>query len=171
MQKHKTHFLVTAALIAALYAGLTYLGGFFSLSYGAVQFRVSEVLTVLPVFTPAAIPGLTVGCFLANLLSYNPLDMIFGTAATFLAAILTYLLRKFCLRGIPFLSLLSPVIFNALIVGGEIAVFWTKGNASALGFFGAVCSIAVSETVVCLALGIPFFFILRRYARQFFGEY
>ena len=81
-------FLTQAAMIAALYAVLTYAAAAVNLAYGAVQFRFSETLTVLPVFTPAAIPGLAVGCFLANLGSpLGLVDWIFGTGATLLAAV------------------------------------------------------------------------------------
>ena len=89
VNKKRINFIITGALIAAVYAGLTYLSNVFGLAYGPIQLRVSEVLTLLPVFTPAAIPGLTIGCFIANIGSFNMLDMIFGSFATLIAAVVT----------------------------------------------------------------------------------
>lgn len=166
--KKKTRYIIDGALIAALYAGLTYLMGVFGLAYGPVQFRVSEALTILPVFTPAAIPGLTVGCFIANIMSYSPIDMVFGTLASFLAAICTYWLRRLTFRGVPWLSLLPPVLFNAVIVGLEIAFFFTEGGASFTGFALNAAFVGLGQLVVCYGLGVPLFLILRRY--HIFGE-
>lgn len=85
MNRNKLNYLVQGAVIAALYAALTYVAGAVGLAYGNVQFRFSEALTVLAAFTPAAIPGLTIGCFLGNLGSpYGMVDIICGTAATLL---------------------------------------------------------------------------------------
>lgn len=96
-------YLVQAAVIAAIYAVLTLLASSLNLAYGPVQFRISEFLTVLPMFTPAAIPGLTLGCFLANLASpFGPVDWIFGSVATLLAAVVSYLLRNVRIKDIPF---------------------------------------------------------------------
>lgn len=156
MKKH-THFLVVSALIAALYAGSTYMMAFFNLAYGPVQFRVSEALTILPIFTPAAIPGLTIGCFIANIFSYNPIDMLFGTAATLIACIFTYMLRGVKWRGLPILSALSPVVFNGVIVGLEIAFFFTEGDASLTTFLVSAAWVALGEAVVCLGLGLPLY--------------
>lgn len=128
--KSRINFIVTGALIAAAYAGLTFLSNVFSLAYGPVQFRVSEVLTLLPIFTPAAIPGVTVGCFIANIASFNAVDMIFGTAATLIAALLTYALRNITFKGLPLLAMLPPVIVNAVVIGLELAFFYLPGGYS-----------------------------------------
>lgn len=118
-----------AGLIAAVYVALTLL--IQPLSFGAVQFRVSELLTILPVYTSAAVPGLTVGCFLANLIGLasgaNPAgawDLLFGTAATGLAALLTHACRRVRWFGLPLLSTLPPVLLNAAIVGTELFVVY-----------------------------------------------
>ena len=163
MRKSKIRFMVESALIAALYAGLTYLMGFFNLAYGPIQFRVSEALTVLPVFTPAAIPGLTIGCFLANIMSFSPIDMVFGTAASLIAAIGTYWLRKYCIQGVPLLSLLPPVLVNAVIVGLEIAFFFTEGKASFAGFAFNALTVGLGQAVVCFGLGIPLYLMIKKY--------
>ena len=95
MQNKNVKFLVQGAVIAAMYAALTYLASAVNLAYGGVQFRFSEALTVLAAFTPAAIPGLTIGCFLGNLGSpYGMLDILCGTLATLLAALCAYAARK-----------------------------------------------------------------------------
>lgn len=106
----KVTYVTYSAIIAALYAVLTL--PFASFAFGPIQFRIAEALCILPFFTPAAIPGLTVGCFLANLLgSAVPMDVIFGTLATLIGAVLSYKLRhKKWLVCIP------PILANAVIV-------------------------------------------------------
>ena len=98
----KTRFLAQSAMICALYTVLTYAAASLNLAYGPVQFRFSEALTVLPAFTPAAVPGLALGCFLSNLLSpLGIVDWVFGTCATLLAALGTRMLSGVQVRGIP----------------------------------------------------------------------
>lgn len=155
--KKSIKFLVFSALIAAFYAGSTYMMAFFNLAYGPVQFRISEALTILPVFTPAAIPGLTVGCFIANIFSYNPIDMIFGTTATLIAALMSYWMRNIKWGKLPILSSLAPVVVNGIIVGLEIAFFFTDGNATLTTFLISAAWVALGELVVCLGLGLPLY--------------
>ncbi len=116
-KKISTRALAQGAMIAAIYVVLTKL--FEPISFGktnAVQCRVSELLTILPAFTPAAIPGLFVGCFVGNLLSAAAaVDVILGSLTTLLAAIGTYLLR-----GKHALAVLPPILLNGLIVGGYL---------------------------------------------------
>lgn len=113
-----TRSLCVSAVIAALYAALTLLLA--PISYGNLQCRVSEALTLLPVLMPAAIPGLFVGCLLANILGgATVLDIVFGSLATLIAAIGTFALRKK-----PILAALCPVIANGLIVGAVLSYVW-----------------------------------------------
>ncbi|MDK2934486.1 MAG: hypothetical protein PWP27_2296 [Clostridiales bacterium] len=106
-----TKFLVQAALIAAIYAVLTI--SLAPFSYGIMQVRISEALTVLPFFTPAAIPGLFIGCLIANIYGgLGIIDIVFGSLATLIAAVLSYLLRKQ-----KFLVPIPPIIVNAVVVG------------------------------------------------------
>lgn len=161
--KNKINFIVTGALIAAAYAGLTFLSNVFSLAYGPIQFRVSEVLTLLPIFTPAAIPGVTVGCFIANIASFNAVDMIFGTAATLIAALLTYALRNITFKGLPLLAMLPPVIVNAVVIGLELAFFYLPGGYSFWGFVISGIQVGLGELAVCYALGIPFYLIVKKH--------
>lgn len=113
MKRNKILYLCQGAVIAAMYVVLTYLTSLVGLSSGAIQVRISEALCVLPVFMPAAaIPGLTIGCFLANLLTGSVIwDTIFGSVATLIGALGTYALRKH-----KFLSLLPPILSNMIIV-------------------------------------------------------
>jgi uncharacterized membrane protein len=112
MKKNQVRNLTFGALIAALYVGLTFVSQVFGLASGAVQLRLSEALTILPLFCPAAVPGLAVGCLLANWLTGCALwDVIFGTVATLLGAIGTRLLKRHKL-----LAVLPPIAANTVIV-------------------------------------------------------
>lgn len=112
MKRNKSLYLCQGAVIAAMYVVLTYVTSLMGLASGAIQVRISEALCVLPVFMPAAIPGLTIGCFLANLLMGNAaLDVIFGSVATLIGALGTYALRKH-----KYISLLPPILSNMIIV-------------------------------------------------------
>lgn len=162
-RKENINFIITGALIAAVYAGLTFLSNAFGLAYGPIHLRISEVLTLLPVFTPAAIPGLTVGCFIANIGSFNAADMIFGTLATLIAAIITYLLRNVTVKKLPILSMLSPVIVNALIIGLEIAILFLPEGYSFWGFIISALEVGAGELIVCFVLGVPFYLAVNKY--------
>lgn len=167
-QSQRIHYLVQGAMIAALYAVLTMVSAALNLAYGPVQFRISEALTVLPAFTPAAIPGLALGCLLSNLGSpLGIVDWVFGTLASLLAAWTTYLLRGIRIKGIPALAPLPPIIFNALIVGVEIACC-TPNNIfswnlfSWAGFLSAALSVGFGELVICYGLGLPLMILLEK---------
>lgn len=153
----KVLFLVQSAAIAAIYTVLTYVAASMNLAYNAVQFRFSEALTILPVFTPAAIPGLTLGCFLSNLASpLGPIDWICGTAATFLAATAGYLARDVRIHGIPVASALCPVLANALIIGLELGWLAVPGGGMDLtAFVSGALSVGAGELVVVAVLGLP----------------
>lgn len=168
MQKRKrnTLFLVQAALIAALYIVLTYAQELIlpSSATGAIQVRIAEALSVLVCFTPAAIPGLTVGCFVTNLLTMGviPTDLILGTLATFLACLTGYALRNVKIFKLPLLTLLTPVVFNAVIIGLEIEIFYVEGAFTFTGFLLQGGFVAIGELIACVALGIPLYFVLKK---------
>lgn len=154
--------LTQAALIAAAYTVFTVIVP--PLSFGAIQLRLSEALTVLPVCFPSAIPGLTVGCLLSNFIGLssglNPAggwDLLLGTLATALAAVGSYALRRVTVRGLPLFSTLCPVISNGLIVGAEL--YWLYG-----GFPLPVHMlwIAVGELLPCTVGGLLLYTALRR---------
>ncbi|MCD8342199.1 MAG: QueT transporter family protein [Clostridiales bacterium] len=146
-RRNRIQSVCMAAVIAALYAVLTLCLPM--LSYGPVQVRFAEALTVLPFFFPEAIPGLAVGCFIANLLgSPYVLDWVFGTLATLLAALWTARLRNRWLAPLP------PVLCNMVIVGAEIAWFevgFTAGFGTAWLWNG--CTVALGELICCYVLG------------------
>ena len=160
----KTKQLARGAMIAAAYVVLTYLQNILfpnSTSF-AIQFRASEALCVLALFTPVAIPGLSVGCLLFNL-SYAmalPLDPIMGTLATFLATGSMYLLRNRKLKGLPILSLLMPALFNALLVGWELEIYIGGG------FWLNALYVAIGEAAVLLTLGAALYFALKPHASR-----
>ena len=145
--RFSTRRLATAGIIAGIYAALTL---FLPIpQYGGVQLRVAEAMTVLPFFFPEAIPGLAVGCFLANLLgSPFVLDWIFGTLATLLAAIWTSKLRHRALAPVP------PVVCNMVIVGAEIAYFATLDGAAFWPAYGLnALTVGLGEAIACGVLG------------------
>jgi len=160
MKRMPLPYLVQAAVIAAIYAALTLLLA--PISYGAIQCRVAEVLTILPVFTPAAIPGLAVGCFISNLnIGADPagaLDLLFGPLATLCAAILTRWLRKYKIKGLPVLSALPPVIFNALVVGAELTLM----TQSTLPFEVNALYVGAGEFIACMIGGVILYTALVR---------
>lgn len=164
----QVRFLAQGAVIAALYAVLTYVAAAVNLAYGPVQFRFSEALTVLPVFTPAAIPGLTLGCFLSNLASpLGVVDWVFGTSATLLAALGTRAAAKVEVKGIPWLAPLPPVLANTVIVGLEVACLSESGvfawaNFSWAAFGAGALSVGLGELAVCYALGLPLLIALKK---------
>ncbi len=139
--------LVRGALIAALYTVLTV--ALAPISFGGIQFRVSEALTVLPFILPEAVWGLTLGCFLANWFAGTILDIIFGTLATFVAAIITLKIRKMWLAPLP------AVISNALIVP-VIVILMTMDHNLTFGLYVTTAlSVGLSEFVICYCGGIP----------------
>ena len=139
-----------------------------NLAYGPVQFRLSEALSILPFFTPAAIPGLAIGCFISNLASpLGIVDWIFGTSATLIAASLCYMLRKIKVKDFPIFSLLVVVPVNAIIVGFELSALssdniFNLGNFDLTQFYFWSLSVGFGELVVCLVLGIPLFYMVKK---------
>ena len=150
-------FLTTAGVVAGLYTALTLLLAPFS--FGIVQCRVSEALTILAVYHPAAVAGLTVGCALSNFVGLamgantaGALDILLGTLATGLAAWLSHLLRNVRWGGLPVLSTLPPVVFNALIIGAELTVVLGPRNLPTLLMW--MGSVAVGQVIACVGGGL-----------------
>lgn len=150
--------IALAGIVGALYAVLSCFAAVFGVAYGPVQFRLSEALCVLPFLFPAAAPGLFVGCVVANLLSpYGALDIVFGSLATLLAAVLTMKAPNKWLAPLP------PVICNAAIVGAVIAFQQTGFTAAFPAAFGYnALSVGLGEAVVCYALGGALLSVLPR---------
>ena len=146
---YSTRDLAQAAVIAAAYAVLALFSSFFGLAFGTIQFRLSEALCILPFRYRNAIPGLAIGCLVANLLSpYGLPDLIIGTLATLLAAVLTSRCRN------QWSAIVPPVVCNGLIVGALLA--WEEGGFSAsfpaLFAYNAF-TVAAGEALVCALLG------------------
>ena len=166
----KARLLAYSALMAALYAALTYLQNLLipGSSSWAIQFRVSEALCVMAFFTPAAIPGLTIGCLLFNLSFAGalPLDFLVGSLATALAAAAMRLTRKLTVKGYPLFGMLMPALFNALLVGWELSVYIGGG------FWLNAAYVAIGEAAVLLTLGTVLFYTMkvRHLDTQLFGS-
>ena len=159
--RESTVFIVKSAVIAALYAIMTVVIS--PLSYGMVQCRFSESLIMLCAFTPAAIPGLTVGCLVANIFSFNPIDMICGTTATLLSAVVGYMLRKVKIGGIPWLTPLPAVIFNMIIIGLELSVYLPiEGHGFLVGFFIQALSVFIGQVIACYIFGVPVYMLINK---------
>lgn len=162
MKRKSTLYIVQGALIAAIYATMTILQNVLIPGSASmpVQFRLSEVLTVLALYTPAAIPGLTIGCVIANISSLSvlgPYDLIFGSLATLFAALSMYALRNVRLFKLPVLAALMPALFNGVFVGFEIDFFFMN-NATAFNFVDFLIQgglVALGELVVLFVLGLP----------------
>ena len=153
--------ITQTAVVAALYAALTL--AIAPMEFGAVQFRISEALTILPVFTPWAIPGLVIGCVISNfagvMMGVNVagvVDIFVGSAASLLAALCTYAFRNLRVRGLPLLSAFFPVLFNTLFVGIELYLVLKLPLWLAMG------GVFAGEAVICFVLGLPLFVLLSR---------
>lgn len=151
MRNKKVFFVTQAAVIAALYVVLTLLANALGLANGAVQVRFSEALTVLPFLTPAAIPGLAVGCLLANLLTgAAALDLVFGSLATLIGAVGTYLLGKASVRWFRWLAPVPPIIANMLIVPWVLITAYEAPDA----YWLLTLTVGAGEILSCGMLGL-----------------
>ena len=159
MKNKNVTFLTQAAMIAAIYVVLTYV--FAPFSFGEVQIRISEALTILPLFTPAAIPGLFVGCLVGNILGGAILpDIIFGSIATLIGAIGTYMLRQ----QKPVFCTLPPIIPNIVIV--PFVLRYGYGVALPIPFM--MLTVGIGEVASCLVLGLVLYTALSRYRNTLF---
>ena len=161
--KKRSLYLSQGAVIAAVYVVLVYITNLIprNLNFGMVQFRLSEALCILPVFTPAAVPGLFLGCLLSNLMSpMTWADWVFGSSATLIAAWLTYFFRKY-----KWFAPVPAVVVNALVVGpmlyfmGFVQIENVMGLTAILISMG---SVALGQIVVCMGLGYPLMTIIDR---------
>jgi uncharacterized membrane protein len=172
MFRTKTLFYVQAALIAALYALTTFM--LWEFSSLAIQVRLSEIMCILPAFTAAAIPGLTFGCAFANLIAGNVIDAVFGSLATLVAAMLTYLISKHIknARLRLFLLPLPAVLCNALAV--PLILYYGYGMHSFLGATHALpvlmlyaVSVCIGQAIVCYGGGIPLYGALKKISTKY----
>ena len=155
-RQDRTARLVRCGMIAAVYVVLCL--ALQPFSYGAVQVRIAEALCLLPVFGAEYIVGVTLGCFLANLFGSTIIDVVFGTIATLLACLVTYRLRNVRIKGLAIPASLPPVLFNAVIVGIEITIFFTDYTAMSAPVW-LLCltngiTVGIGELISCTILGV-----------------
>ena len=165
--RFSTYAIVNAGLIGAIYVALTLI--FQPISFGAIQFRIAEALTLLPILTIDAVPGLFIGCLIANLLGGGVwFDVVLGSVATLLAALCT---RK--TRGKPLLAAIFPTVFNGLIVGPVVYFAYVRapGDPVSVGtLLFNMATVAFGELVVCYALGLPFLYALGKLPKSTMGK-
>ena len=165
---NKTIFMVQAAMIAAIYVVLTFIANTFGLANYAVQVRFSEALTILPYFTPAAVPGLFIGCLLSNILTGCILpDIIFGSIATLIGGFGTYFLRKWkwCAPITPIIS--NMVIVPAVLIFGYGLVIDGVSIAYCYGYYAL--TVGAGEIISCGILGMILLLSLEKYAERIFA--
>ena len=156
----RTRYIVQAAVIAALYAVLTHLQNLIlpGSATWMIQMRLSEALCVLAFFTPAAVPGLALGCLVFNITfaAALPLDFLIGSLATLLAAQGMWMTRNLCVKGYPLVGMLMPSLSNAILVGWELAVYIGGG------FWLNALYVAIGEAAVLLVPGSVLYFALKK---------
>ena len=153
--------IVQAAMIAALYVVLTYLASILGLASYVVQVRFSEALTILPYFTPAAIPGLFIGCLLSNILTGCAVpDVIFGSLATLFAAVLTYKLRRF-----KWMAPIPPIVANAVVVPFVLLYAYGAGP-----LWLSFITVTAGEIISCGVLGMILLSVLEKYKTKIFAD-
>ncbi|MFV0497168.1 MAG: QueT transporter family protein [Candidatus Fimivivens sp.] len=166
MKKISSRNLARCAMIAALYATISIV--FLPLTFGAVQARMSEALTLLPVLTTLGIPGVTLGCLITNIYGVaaganilGAADILLGTAATLFAALMTRRLRKYRTKGLPILASLPPVIVNAVVIGAELTFAETNTLNSPLLWLN-IFQVGLGQFVSCTILGLLLIWTLER---------
>ena len=156
----RTRYLVHAAIIAALYAVVTHLQNLIlpGSATWMIQMRISEALCVLAFFTPAAIPGLALGCLVFNITyaAALPLDFVIGSLATLLAALCMWLTRNWQIKGYPLFGMLLPALTNAILVGWELSVYIGGG------FWINALYVAIGEAIVLLVLGSMLYYAMKK---------
>ena len=161
MKKENASYLARAAMIAAVYVVLTIV--FAPISFSEIQVRIAEALTILPLFTPAAVPGLFAGCLLGNILGGAALpDILFGSLATLIGALGTYHLR----RRKPVLGTLPPIIANAVIV--PFVLRYAYGVLLPVPLM--MLTVGIGEVISCGVLGMLLYLALRKRASRIFGK-
>lgn len=164
--KKKLVSFCLSSVIAAMYVALTYLQEliFPGTSSMAVQFRVSEALMILCVFSPSAVYGVTLGCFVSNFINISvlPLDIVIGSLATFLSAVFMYKLKGVKFKGLPIVSALMPALFNGVIIGLETEIFYLSGAFTFTGFLLSSLTVALGEVGVLCTLGLLLYCAIKK---------
>ncbi|MGN0625691.1 MAG: QueT transporter family protein [Oscillospiraceae bacterium] len=155
--------IAVSAMIAAVYTAVSLV---LSLaSFGVVQIRVAECLTLLPVLSPLGIYGVTIGCLLTNIVGVAmgltmPVDILFGTLATSIAAVLSYLLRNVRIKRLAIPAALPPILINGLIIGLELT--WLSGSFQWDVFWTCAVSVTLGQIIPCLVLGVLLVWVLEK---------
>ena len=161
MKNKNLLFMTQAAMIAAIYVALTYL--FAPISFSEIQVRIAEALTILPVFTPAAVPGLFIGCLIGNTVSGALLpDIICGSLATLIGAFFTWKLRN----AHPFLAPVPPIVANTLVVPFVLKYAYLVDLPIPL----MMLTVCIGEVLSCGVLGLIFYYALRPHKERIFGK-
>ena len=157
MKNSKVRFIAYSAMTAAAYVALTMISAAFGLSSGAIQIRISEALCVLPIFTLSAVPGVTVGCFIANILCGGTVyDIVFGTLATLIAAVITYFIKN------PLLSSIPTIVSNAVIVP-IVLIMSGVGGVNMFPYFAL--TVGLGEVISCGILGTILAVYMKKHPR------
>ena len=155
--------IAVSAMIAAVYTAVSLALSLFS--FGVVQIRVAECLTLLPVLSPLGIYGVTIGCLLTNIVGVAmgltmPVDILFGTLATAIAAVLSYLLRNVRIKRLAIPAALPPILINGLIIGLELT--WLSGSFQWDVFWTCAVSVTMGQIIHCLVLGVLLVWVLEK---------
>ena len=157
--KFTSKTIARTAMVAAVYTAVSL--AIAPLAYGTVQIRFAEALTLLPVLMPQAVLGVTIGCAITNAVGFatganilGAFDIIFGTAATFIAALCTLWLRRVRIKKLPIAAALPPIFINAIVIGFELT-FFIAGGFNLVVFGGQFASVFIGQTISCLLLGVP----------------
>ena len=159
--RKQIRFVVFNGIVAALYVVFT--APFANIAYGPIQVRIAEVMAIFPIFSWGMIPGVTLGCFIANLINpgnLGPVDVIGGSLATLIAGVLSYFIGK----KNKWLGLIPPIAVNGLIVGGYLPFLLVDSGSSVTlqAVLLSMLSVAGSEAVLLLVLGLPLMFVMEK---------
>ena len=159
-QTKKLRSMLLSAMVAGIYAATSL--AIPALSFGPVQMRIGEALTLMPILFSDSIIGITIGCAITNAIGFmtganilGVVDIPVGTIATLLAGILTYRFRNIKLFDLPILSALMPVLFNAIFIGAELGFLLSEGGFELAIFIPQAISVGVGELIACFVLGLP----------------
>ena len=162
MKKNNVLFITQAAMVAALYVVLTFISNAFGLASGVIQIRISEALTILPYFTPVAIPGLFIGCLISNLLTgCAALDVIFGSLATLLGALGTHFLKRW-----KYLSPIPPILANTVII--PFVLTYVYELPGGIPYF--MLTVGIGEVISCGVFGLLLLSVLIKHKVSLFGS-
>jgi len=171
LSKTASYKITQIAVISSLYIVLTHFSNIFGLAFSGLQFRISEALTILPVFTSSAVPGITIGCLISNLSSpYGIIDIILGTFSSLISARITRKLKNIKYKNLPILAPLPPVVISALSVSFLISfTVQEKFNFSIFTFL--FLNIFISEFITCYVLGLLLYIFIEKniYLKKYFN--